>query len=296
MPLNFRCDMVHWTCINNVINKMHILNFSRLFNFFANISGLIKKATIIMLPVLVVGCKSTSLNNDFTYTASTSPLTDVLEAKERALATNKLLLVVLGAQWCHDSTGLADQFNTEQMQLILGAHYETVFVDVGTLNDKRRITELFDYPIYYATPTVMIVEPSTDTLLNRTSMTMWGHADSISLSAYVEYFSQFPALTKNQRQLIATWSASAEEAQYNREMAGRLQNAYEKLGPLLAEDIKGNTPPSFIDLWKEVKGFRTALQKNLEKRAVLKLESHDKSDASPTPALRHYPPFSWEQH
>ncbi|WP_394223778.1 thioredoxin family protein [Alteromonas gracilis] len=239
---------------------------------------------------------STQDTSPYSYTPSVSPYQDVVNAQQKAVQQNNLLLVVLGAQWCHDSTGLAERFATKEMDLILSAHYEVVFVDVGTLKDRRNITERFNYPIYYATPTVMIVEPNSSALLNRATMDIWGHADSIPLSEYMHYFSRFPAMTQAEKVPLINWAATNEEIAYNKEQAARLQSAYDKLGPLLAQDLAGNSPEGLNALWKETKGFRTELQKTLVKRAELTLDAENADDVKTAPLLRHYNPFSWEHN
>ncbi|MFZ8198731.1 thioredoxin family protein [Alteromonas portus] len=268
--------------------------------FFFHHSLFIKRCltfiTLVTAFVALNGCVSTLDENPYTYTPSASPYQDVENAQQRAVEQSKLLLVVLGAQWCHDSTGLAERFASKEMDLILRAHYETIFVDVGTLEDRRNITQRFDYPIYYATPTVMVVEPKTGALLNRTSMDIWGRADSIPLSEYIQYFSRFPAMTTAQKAPFINWQATDEEKAYNKEQALRLQSAYDKLGPMLALDLQGNTPQGLNELWKETKGFRTELQKTLIKRAELSLDSENGNGVNTAPALRHYNPFSWEQN
>ena len=266
-----------------------------LISNFLNVSH---KALVTMLTLLFVlsGCVSTEHASKYRYEPSTTALEDVVDAQQRALENDKLLLVVLGAQWCHDSTGLAQRFETKEMQSILMASYETVFVDVGLLEDRRNITQRFDYPIYYATPTVMIVDPATSSLLNRASMAMWGRADSIELAQYVDYFSSFAGYTQADKAPMIAWKPTPLEAQYNAQQASRLQNAYDLLGPQLQRDINGAPPEGFYEFWQETRGYRTELQSTLEKRAANQLENIDngKAEAQAAPALRHYHPFSWE--
>lgn len=252
--------------------------------------------SVFTLLFLLSGCASTQSDNKYTFTSSDSPLDDVITAQSLAAKQNKLLLVVLGAQWCHDSTGLAKRFSSKEMQRILTPHYQTVFVDVGMLEDRRAITNRFNYPIYYATPTVMIVDPSSSALLNRASMDIWGKADSIPLAQYVDYFSAFANMSAKQKAPMIAWQSTPQEAQYYAEQAVRLQEAYDALNPMLLRDINGDTPDGFYKLWKETKAFRTELQETMTKRAALALEMKgDGSDeATAAPALRHYHPFSWE--
>lgn len=263
---------------------------ARFFKQYLNI------VTVIAVLATLNGCVSTQSESPYTYTPSSSPFQDVVDAQQRAVEQNKLLLVVLGAQWCHDSTGLAKRFATKEMDLILRAHYETVFVDVGTLEDRRNITERFDYPIYYATPTVMVIEPQSGALLNRASMDIWGRADSIPLAEYMAYFSRFPAMTTSQKAKLIHWKATEEERAYNKKQAARLQAAYDTLGPLLAQDLAGNTPDGLNSLWKETKKFRTELQKVLVKRTEITLDPEGGNGVNTKPALRHYHPFSWERN
>lgn len=188
---------------------------------------------------------STEQPPQYTYEASATAYDDVVNAQKSALENGKLLLVVLGAQWCHDSTGLAKRFQTQEMQPILTSHYETIFVDVGLLEDRRAITQRFDYPTYYATPTVMIVDPASSALLNRASMAIWGRADSIALADYVDYFSKFAQLSDKQKLPMMNWQADPQVAAYDTQHAARLQKAYDLLGPLLQKDIAGEPPEGF---------------------------------------------------
>ncbi len=232
------------------------------------------------------------------YTPSESPLQDVIDAQEKAKNSDTLLLVVLGAQWCHDSTGLASHFESEALQPILEKYYTTLLVDVGLLEDRRNITKRFDYPIYYATPTVMIVEPNTGTLLNRASMARWAHADSIPLIDYVEYFTAHGELSEHEIAILQSYTPTPEEMSYNEQYAARLQAAYEELSPLLKDDIKGDlegdTMDNFYAMWKEVRQFRATLQKELMERTQAQLNPSEGVLETKKATLNEHGPFSWQ--
>ena len=51
----------------------------------------------------------------FTFNPVANPMADVDEAIKGAIKRDKLLLLVLGAQWCHDSRGLASRFSDEKL-------------------------------------------------------------------------------------------------------------------------------------------------------------------------------------
>lgn len=231
------------------------------------------------------------------YAPSESPLQDVIDAQEKAKNNDTLLLVVLGAKWCHDSTGLASHFESEALQPILEKYYTTLLVDVGLLEDRRSITERFDYPIYYATPTVMIVEPNTGTLLNRASMARWAHADSIPLIDYVEYFTAHGELSEQEIAVLQSYTPTSEEMSYNAQYSARLQAAYKALSPLLKDDIngelEGDTADNFYAMWREVRQFRATLQKELMERTQAQLNKGDVSLETKKTTLTEHGPFSW---
>jgi hypothetical protein len=52
-------------------------------------------------------------------------------ALARAAANGKRVLVVLGANWCHDSTALAGWLETPRFAGLVAERYELVFVNVG---------------------------------------------------------------------------------------------------------------------------------------------------------------------
>lgn len=65
------------------------------------------------------------------YGVSTSAMGDVDAALARARSANKRVLLVLGANWCHDSTALAGWLQTPRFAALVAQHYEPVFVNVG---------------------------------------------------------------------------------------------------------------------------------------------------------------------
>ncbi|MFC3093794.1 thioredoxin family protein [Alteromonas sediminis] len=219
----------------------------------------------------------------YTYQPVNDPMQAVSQALSKAKETNKRLLVVLGATWCHDSMGLAKRFSMETLHPIIQQHYETVFVDVGFLNDRRDITQRFGYATYFATPTVLIVEPQEEKLINFDTVKKWGFADSVDLQEYIEYFSGFTT-TEHQHPLVQPDAAVLAFA--NRE-AARLQNAYDLLGPLLQEDEQGIQNEDFMPLWQEVRRFRFSLQNDIVDLA--KEPTDEKQHVFPE-----YGPFSWE--
>nr|WP_297349406.1 thioredoxin family protein [uncultured Glaciecola sp.] len=238
-----------------------------------------KKMTILVKAAslfLCVICAPASIATDeerevlpnYVFTPTKKPILQAEAALSKALAEHKYALIVLGAQWCHDSVGLAENFSTNEMQTVLAERYVTQFIDVAYLEDRRDITNLVGYPNYFATPTVLIVDPVSNTVMNMDSLKEWQSADSVDLQIYIEQFSRFnqedtplkPALKNNMLRLDAFETQQSE----------RLQKGYSVLGPLLAaSDVEegskmtGKEREQFLTLWRQVKKFRTHLQASI---------------------------------
>ncbi len=225
----------------------------------------------------------------FTFNPVANPMADVDEAIKGAIKRDKLLLLVLGAQWCHDSRGLASRFSNEKLLDVIESKYHTVFVDVGYLQDRRNITQRFGYPSYFATPTVMVIEPKSEQLLNGDSMDIWAFAASIILEDYIDYFSddEFHIKTNSELQ---NETFTAIQAFANKQ-AERLNRAYIKLSPMLAQSDAGDAPDEFVPLWKEVRRFRLALQKDI----IELTKEANKTGTDSNLVFPEYAQFSWEQ-
>ena len=79
-----------------------------------------------------------------------------MQAIDSKLAQAKLaqqkLLIVLGANWCHDSQGLIQRFASNEMSSLLQENYQTLFVDIGYYEKGFDVVSRFGMPIYYGTP------------------------------------------------------------------------------------------------------------------------------------------------
>lgn len=65
------------------------------------------------------------------YAVTPDAMADVDAALARASANGKRVLLVMGANWCHDSRALAGWLETERFAALVAEHYELVFVNVG---------------------------------------------------------------------------------------------------------------------------------------------------------------------
>jgi len=111
-------------------------------------------------------------------------------ALARAQLNEKRVILVLGANWCHDSRGLAGWFAQPRFAAMLEAKYELVYVDVGHKDRNIDIARRFGLKSIKGTPTVLVLSPSGD-LLNRKSGPKWRDAASREQDDIFAYFDQF---------------------------------------------------------------------------------------------------------
>ncbi|MEQ8742050.1 thioredoxin family protein [Parasphingorhabdus sp.] len=113
-------------------------------------------------------------------------------ALARAQLNEKRLILVMGANWCHDSRGLAGWFAQPRFAAMLEAKYELVYVDVGHRDRNIDIARRFDLKSIKGTPTVLVLS-SSGNLLNRQSAPKWRDAASREQDDIFAYFDQFAA-------------------------------------------------------------------------------------------------------
>lgn len=250
--------------------------------------------SFIYVCFFVSACASNNKGEETSvYQSSVAPMADVQYALDKAKKSDKLLLIVMGAQWCHDSRSLATNFADPKVAEILQQYYQLIYVDVAYFKDLRPISNRFGQAHYFATPTVMIIDPHSEQLINSGDLAIWGSADTLPLSRYIEYFSTYAEVnsTKSSPLLL---NVSAENLamikDFEKTQGERLQYAYGVLVPdMLREDLTGAVNQTFLDRWSEVRSYRIALQKDIQS-----LYQQAKQNVNTPLTLPQYPPFSWE--
>jgi thiol-disulfide isomerase/thioredoxin len=194
------------------------------------------------------------------FQPSENPLADVQRAIASAGLTQRRALVVLGANWCHDSRALAARLHQSPLADVIQEHYELVLVDVGFYEQGRDVVQAFGVPQFYATPTVLIIEPGTGQVVDNEDRYMWGNAYRISMSESVEYFEKWAT----EKASAAVESAQLEQLyaeidQFEKKQAERVTAGYALVGPMLAAYKAGNAPENFEASWDELSKFRNAI-------------------------------------
>jgi len=262
-------------------------------------SRLLHIVALVIFSGLVVGCAGAAETDPDgkLFQPSADPVADVQQALGRADDGDRLALVVLGANWCHDSRALASRLHSPPLAELIQQEYELVFVDVGYLDKGRDVLRQFGVPQFYATPTVLIVDPSSGALINDEDRHMWANAYSIDMPSSVQYFEKWATTasvtdpTADSPQLRKLY---AEIDQFEQQLAERVAAGYAVVGPLL-EAYKGDEAPEGFDAsWNELRDFRMAIPDDIH---ALRDEARRRVSAGETDIQLRFPDYpllSWE--
>lgn len=189
------------------------------------------------------------------------------QAMARAVAEQKLLMIVLGANWCHDSRAFIDRMKQPGFSALLSERYVVERVNIGYFEHVRGVVEGFGVPVIYGTPTVLVVEPRSKRVLNRDTLPYWRNADSIDLEATVSYFSAFEPgrdLGPESAPMPAALAqAMAQIDDFEAAQAERIYAAYAELGPLLRAYAADGEAPGFMDKWQSLADMRGRITEDL---------------------------------
>ncbi|MFY0636738.1 thioredoxin family protein [Maricaulis maris] len=192
---------------------------------------------------------------------------DVVDAAlAEALAADKRLILVLGANWCHDSRGLAHHFEDAELAATLEAHYVTRFIDVGWRDQNHDIMRRFGVAAIYATPTVFVIDPTDETLLNRAERNVWGSAYSTPIEEarawFVRWANAVPATGGLVESSLVYQSMMIEIDIFEEEEGHRLAAAYRDVGAWRLAD-EADRPENYRDLDREVEQWRRNLPRDV---------------------------------
>lgn len=201
-------------------------------------------------------------------------MAEVDAALAEARDSNKRLLLVLGANWCHDSRGLAHHFEDEELASILERFYVMRYVDVGWRDQNHDIMRRFGVAAIYGTPTVFVIDPQTETLLNRHERNDWTSAASTPIEEARTYFGRWAVQYTPSGGLVEgslTYQALMLEIDlYEEDEATRLGRAYLDIGRWRELD-RDDRPENFGDLEQDVEAWRRTLPRTV---ASLRSDAH----------------------
>lgn len=111
---------------------------------------------------------------------------------ESAALTGKHAMIVMGANWCHDSRALAGWFETPRFEALLKENYSVAYIDVGQKDRNIDVAQRFGLDKIVGTPTVVVTNSQGDVLNLDTAVT-WRHSASRTED---EIFTAFEALAQ----------------------------------------------------------------------------------------------------
>ena len=116
----------------------------------------------------------------------------VAEARQRAIATHKLLLIDLGGNWCPDCRILAGTIETPKLKAFVDAHYEVVTVDVGRFDKNGQIPARYGITgRLQGVPSLLIVEPRANRLINQGHTAALADARHMSPQALADWLASW---------------------------------------------------------------------------------------------------------
>lgn len=230
------------------------------------------------------------------FTISKDVKGDVKAAVKKAKNNNKLALIIMGANWCHDTRSLMESLDDPAMKTALEG-YEVTRVNMDQYADALKVVKKYGKATVYETPTVMIIDPKTKKLVNRDTMHQWRDAFKMSLEEKVAYFDEManPAnhakKPKRANDLTLNIALKAIDA-FEEKHADRIEAIYGTLITYIEDDIEGR-PENFNDMWGELWELRSTLPDHMTRMRRQVRAAH----AAGQMIILTYPPyedFSWE--
>ena len=116
----------------------------------------------------------------------------VARARADARKHGKLLLIDLGGNWCGDCRVLAGTLDLPSMKAFMDRHYEVVTVDVGRFERNLQIPARYGFKTRLkGVPTLLVVDPRTDRLLNRDDVFALSSAGDMSPQALADWLARW---------------------------------------------------------------------------------------------------------
>jgi thiol-disulfide isomerase/thioredoxin len=128
------------------------------------------------------------------YDATRDAKADVAAALQRAKQRNVNTVIIMGANWCHDSRGLAGHLSSVRFQPLIAAKYEVVYVDINVpQNGEGRnldIAARYGVTDIDGTPNVLVISPEGKLVNTADDARSWRDAASRDVDDIYAYFAE----------------------------------------------------------------------------------------------------------
>lgn len=129
------------------------------------------------------------------YFADRNAQQDVENALASAKVSGKTVIVIMGANWCHDSIGLAGRLDSPRFTQMMRDKYAIIYVDTGTpqTGNGRNldIAKRFGIKKVKSTPLVMLISADGKLLNSKKDAASWRNASVRSQDDIYRYFAEF---------------------------------------------------------------------------------------------------------
>lgn len=126
------------------------------------------------------------------YDEKANAIAAVAKARALAKATHKLLLIDLGGNWCLDCRILAGTMALPEVAAFVRRHYELVTVDVGRFDKNLAVPARYGITKRLeGVPSLLVVDPRTDRLINRSHVSALADARSMTPQALADWIAQW---------------------------------------------------------------------------------------------------------
>ncbi len=126
------------------------------------------------------------------YAQEADAAKDLDAALSAARAEGKLAVIVFGADWCHDSQGLARVLTSDPFKAEFGARFLVTFIDVGTpqIGQGRNLNlaKRFGIKRLEGTPAMVVISPKGKRLNSKSDAVSWRNADSRPVETIFGWF------------------------------------------------------------------------------------------------------------
>ena len=119
------------------------------------------------------------------------------QAMANAEANNQSVLLVMGANWCHDSRSLAGQLTSPRFSSLIDQHFELLFIDIGTPQKGEgrnlAIAERFGVTDILGTPNVLVISADGKLRNSADDARRWRNAASLEpdeIYSYLNFWGQ----------------------------------------------------------------------------------------------------------
>lgn len=148
---------------------------------------------LALMAALILGASTACAQERYgeVYDETAGAAAQVDAALAEAAARQSPALLVFGANWCHDSRGLAHTLATDEaLSAFMDEHYALAFIDVGTRSRNLDQLARFGVDHVFGTPTLVVADGQGE-ILNADSAHHWrtaDDADPADIGAYLAGF------------------------------------------------------------------------------------------------------------